>query len=57
LLGVAALRSCHLLPSVRGDMLARLGRSVDARAKFERAATLTSNEAERTYLLARTGDS
>jgi predicted RNA polymerase sigma factor len=41
------------LPSVRGDLLAKLGRSVEARAAFERAAALTSNEAERAHLLAR----
>src|SRR6187455_1001604 len=43
----------HLLPSVRGDLLAKLGRSVEARAEFERAAELTSNKAERAHLLAR----
>jgi len=53
LLDVAALRTYHLLPSVRGDLLARLGRSAEARAEFERAAGLTSNEAERAHLLAR----
>jgi RNA polymerase sigma factor (sigma-70 family) len=53
LLGVAALRNYHLLPSLRGDLLARLGRSAEARAEFERAAGLTSNEAERAHLLAR----
>ena len=53
LLDVPALRTYHLLPSVRGDLLARLGRSTEARAEFERAATLTSNEAERAHLLAR----
>ena len=52
-----AQRSYHLLPSVRGDLLARLGRSVEARAEFERAAGLTSNEAERAHLLARAGSS
>jgi RNA polymerase sigma factor (sigma-70 family) len=50
-----ALRGYHLLPSVRGDLLARLGRSAEARAEFERAAELTSNEAERAHLLARAG--
>jgi len=55
LLDVAALRSYHLLPSVRGDLLAKLGRSAEARAEFERAAELTSNEAERSHLLARAG--
>jgi predicted RNA polymerase sigma factor len=53
LLDVAALRNYHLLPSVRGDLLAKLGRSMEARAAFERAAELTSNEAERAHLLAR----
>jgi len=57
LLEVAALRTYHLLPSVRGDLLARLGRSAEARSQFERAAELTSNEAERAYLLARAGGS
>jgi predicted RNA polymerase sigma factor len=47
----------HLLPSVRGDLLAKLGRSVEARAEFERAAGLTSNGAERAHLLARAGSS
>jgi predicted RNA polymerase sigma factor len=51
LLDVAALRHYHLLPSVRGDLLAKLGRSVEARAEFVRAAELTSNEAERAHLL------
>jgi len=53
LLDVAALRHYHLLPSVRGDLLAKLGRSVEARAEFVRAAELTSNEAERAHLLVR----
>jgi predicted RNA polymerase sigma factor len=53
LLDVAALRKYHLLPSVRGDLLAKLGRSVEARAEFQRAAELTGNEAERAHLLAR----
>ena len=57
LLDVAALRHHHLLPSVRGDPLARLGRSVEARAEFVRAAELTSNEAERAHLLARVSSS
>ncbi len=46
-----ALRDYHLLPSVRGDLLARLGRT--AQAEFERAAALTRNERERQLLLAR----
>ncbi|HET8654049.1 MAG TPA: RNA polymerase sigma factor [Longimicrobiaceae bacterium] len=48
-----SLRSYHLLPSVRGDFLARLGREDEARAEFERAASLTQNARERTLLLAR----
>ncbi|MFG2874465.1 RNA polymerase sigma factor [Streptomyces sp. NPDC048337] len=48
-----ALRAYHLLPSVRGDLLERLGRPAEARAEFERAATLTRNERERTLLLQR----
>jgi predicted RNA polymerase sigma factor len=57
LLHVAALRNYHLLPSVRGDLLAKLGRSMEARAEFERAAELTSNQAERAHLLARASSS
>ncbi|MFD9686540.1 RNA polymerase sigma factor [Kitasatospora sp. NPDC001309] len=45
-----ALRDYHLLPSVRGDLLARLGRTAQARAEFERAAGLTRNERERELL-------
>lgn len=43
----------HWLPSVRGDLLARLGRHREAGAEFERAAGLTANDAERALLLAR----
>ncbi|SFM03366.1 RNA polymerase sigma factor [Rugamonas rubra] len=50
---VAALRHYHLLPSVRGDLLAKLGRDAEARAEFERAAALTRNLRERALLLAR----
>ena len=57
LLDVAALRNYHLLPSVRGDLLTKLGRFVEARAAFERAAELTSNEAERAHLLAQASGS
>jgi RNA polymerase sigma-70 factor (ECF subfamily) len=42
-----ALRTYHLLPSVRGDLLMKLGRADEARAEFERAAALTQNAAER----------
>jgi predicted RNA polymerase sigma factor len=48
-----ALRSYHLLPAVRGDLLLKLGRAAEARAEFERAATLTANEQERALLLGR----
>ncbi|MDM7944028.1 MAG: sigma-70 family RNA polymerase sigma factor [Hydrogenophaga sp.] len=48
-----ALRHYHWLPSVRGDLLERLGRRPEARAEFERAAALASNERERTFLLER----
>ncbi|MEU1496360.1 RNA polymerase sigma factor [Streptomyces sp. NPDC005732] len=48
-----ALRDYHLLPSVRGDLLARLGRTGEARAEFERAAGLARNERERELLEAR----
>jgi RNA polymerase sigma-70 factor, ECF subfamily len=48
-----ALQKYHLLPSVRGDFLARLGRLEEARVEFEKAATLTRNERERALLLAR----
>ena len=48
-----SLESYHLLPSVRGDLLAKLGRFDEARAEFERAASLTRNARERELLLAR----
>ncbi|HEX4399201.1 MAG TPA: RNA polymerase sigma factor [Trebonia sp.] len=48
-----ALRHYHLLSSVRGDLLARLGRNAEARAEFERAAAMTANAAERAHLLRR----
>jgi RNA polymerase sigma factor (sigma-70 family) len=48
-----ALKDYHLLPSVRGDLLFKLGRLEEARAEFERAASLTRNERERTLLLNR----
>ena len=47
------LASYHLLPSVRGDLLAKLGRNGEARAEFRRAPSLTRNERERALLLAR----
>jgi RNA polymerase sigma factor (sigma-70 family) len=48
-----SLKSYHLLPSVRGDLLAKLGRLDEARAEFTRAASLTQNQRERTLLLRR----
>ncbi len=48
-----SLKGYHLLPSVRGDLLARLGRLDEARAEFERAAALTRNVRERELLLDR----
>jgi predicted RNA polymerase sigma factor len=50
LTGEPSLRSYHLLPSVRGDLLAKLGRAEEARAEFERAASMTGNERERALL-------
>jgi len=51
--GEASLRAYHLLPSVRGDLLAKLGRRGEARAEFERAASMTRNDRERRLLLDR----
>ncbi|MGW2369898.1 RNA polymerase sigma factor [Streptomyces sp. NPDC001667] len=51
-----ALRDYHLLPSVRGDLLFRLGRRAEAREEFLRAAELTRNERERGLLLRRAAD-
>ena len=48
-----SLQGYHLLPSVRGDLLGKLGRFDEARAEFERAASLTRNARERELLLAR----
>jgi RNA polymerase sigma factor (sigma-70 family) len=48
-----ALSGYHLLPTVRGDLLEKLGRLADARAEFERAVTLTQNARERSVLLER----
>ena len=53
LLNEPALESYHLLPSVRGDLLVKLGRQSEARKEFERAARLTQNARERELLLAR----
>jgi len=48
-----ALRAYHLLPSVRGDLLVKVGRLEEARAEFERAAALAQNARERELLLRR----
>jgi RNA polymerase sigma-70 factor, ECF subfamily len=48
-----ALREFHLLPTVRGDLLAKLGRREEARVEFQRAASLTQNSRERAVLLGR----
>lgn len=53
LLDEPVLQGYHLLPSVRGDLLAKLGRAGEARAELERAASLTRNACERALLLAR----
>jgi predicted RNA polymerase sigma factor len=53
LAAVPAFAGYHLLPSVRGDLLAKLGRKDEARSDFERAASLTRNTRERTLLLVR----
>jgi len=53
LLEAPEMRSYHLLPSVRGDLLVKLGRDREARREFERAASLTQNEKEKALLLGR----
>ncbi|MFF9766911.1 RNA polymerase sigma factor [Streptomyces sp. NPDC014636] len=53
LAAVPALRDYHLLPSVRGDLLSRLGRTAEAREEFVRAAGLAHNDRERKLLLSR----
>ncbi|AKT38227.1 RNA polymerase sigma factor [Chondromyces crocatus] len=53
LASIPSLQRYHLLPSVRGDLLAKLERFEEARAEFERAASLTHNQRERDLLLAR----
>ena len=52
-----ALKAYHLLPAVRGDLLRKLERRVEAAAEFRRAASLTRNERERTLLLGRAAES
>jgi RNA polymerase sigma factor (sigma-70 family) len=53
LLNEPSLKGYHLLPSVRGDLLAKLGRHAEAQHEFKRAASLTRNERERKLLLRR----
>ncbi|WP_306661821.1 sigma-70 family RNA polymerase sigma factor [Amycolatopsis magusensis] len=53
LLSDPSLQDYHLLPGVRGDLLAELGRNDEARLEFQRAAALTRNAAERAFLLRR----
>ncbi|WP_405592905.1 RNA polymerase sigma factor [Streptomyces sp. NBC_01190] len=53
LAATGSLGDYHLLPAVRGDLLASLGRRAEARTAFEHAAALTRNNAERAFLLAR----
>ena len=53
LVAVRKFETYHLLPSVRGDFLAKLGRLEEARAEFQRAAALTRNARERALLLDR----
>ena len=57
LLSEKTLDGYHLLPAVRGDLLAKLGRSDEARTEFERAASLTQNARERELLLQRASSS
>lgn len=52
----SSLRNYHLLPGVRGDLLAKLNRFDDARVEFERAAALTRNARERRLLLDRASE-
>ena len=48
--GITGLETSHLLPSVRGELLARLGRNADAATEFDRAAALADNDREREVL-------
>jgi len=56
LLEEPTLKAYHLLPAVRGDLLRKLGRFEEARAEFERAASLTGNRVERKLLLGRAAE-
>jgi predicted RNA polymerase sigma factor len=56
LIAEASLADYHLLPSVRGDLLMKLGRMSEARVEFERASALTENRRERELLRKRAAD-
>ena len=56
LLAEASLKSYHLLPAVRGDLLRKIGRFEEARAEFERAASMTENVRERELLQRRAAE-
>jgi predicted RNA polymerase sigma factor len=56
LISEPSLKAYHLLPSVRGDFLSKLGRYDEARVEFKRAASLTRNARERELLLERAGE-
>jgi predicted RNA polymerase sigma factor len=56
LVSAPSLKAYHLLPAVRGDLLRKLGRSAEARAEFERAASLTENIVERKLLQRRAAE-
>jgi predicted RNA polymerase sigma factor len=56
LMNEPSLKNYHLLPSVRGDLLAKLGRMEEARSEFERAASLTRNSREKGLLMKRATD-
>jgi RNA polymerase sigma factor (sigma-70 family) len=51
--GIDGLHESYLLPSVRGELLSRLGRDVEAADEFERAATMVTNDRERDVLVAK----
>jgi len=53
---VEALADYHLVPTVRGDLLFKLGRLAEARSEFERAASMTRNEREKALLLRRAAE-
>ncbi|MDZ4270983.1 MAG: RNA polymerase subunit sigma-24, partial [Mycobacterium sp.] len=48
--GISGLAGSHLVPSVRGELLARLGRTAEAATEFDRAAALADNQRERDVL-------